>query len=401
MSPKKSNDDAKEQESLHKNKILCVGICSLDTIATLDEFPKPDAKLRSTSLTHAGGGNAANTAVAMSRLYHNIPQLQNLQLNVDILSAVGNDGNGDAIINELESENVGTRMIERFHGNSPWSYIVIVDDTRTIIHQPATRDLSIDFVQHKLFQKHKDVQLHGVNTLVKSYISAHFDVRHPTAAVFMAKELITLGIPYSVDVERPRDGLLEILSGASIVICNANYVDLVLEKGEMESYCEEDIVKRFKMVLKEQAPSARIAVMTLGSKGSCLVSLDEAFDEQYENDSVVLKSGWEDSSPCVTQRHTALWCGTVSNCDVVDTTGAGDAFQGGFLSALWGYTLNMKTRIGMEETQICTNKNVLAYALRIATVVAARKIEKPGARAGLPHFDAFIQSDVDAMFCIQ
>ena len=67
------------------NNILCVGICSLDTIATLDEFPTPDAKLRSTSLTYSGGGNAANTAVAISRLSHHIPHLKQLQLNVDIL----------------------------------------------------------------------------------------------------------------------------------------------------------------------------------------------------------------------------------------------------------------------------------------------------------------------------
>ncbi len=33
-----------------KNKILCVGIATLDTIATLDEYPAPDEKAREQSV---------------------------------------------------------------------------------------------------------------------------------------------------------------------------------------------------------------------------------------------------------------------------------------------------------------------------------------------------------------
>ncbi len=361
-------------------KILCVGICSLDTLATLDEFPSPDAKVRSKSLVHAGGGNAANTAVAISRLSHNISLLNHLNIRVDLLSAVGNDANGDSIINGLESENIGTTLIERFHGDSPWSYIMIVGDTRTIIHQPSTRDLSIDFV-------HRNV-LDG--DVLSTYSAVHFDLRHPQAAICVANECKKLGIPYSVDVERPRDGLLEILSGASVVICNSNYVNLVLnQEGDQykKDYSDEEIVQRFKKVLKDQAPCATIGVMTLGSKGSCLVTLDADDDK----DGVVCEG-----VPSVAQRFGALWCQPFEIREVVDTTGAGDAFQGGFISAIWGYSMHQRMRHQSKDIKMMS-KTILSHALRIASRVAAKKIEKSGARDGIPKKDPFIESEVIAM----
>ena len=83
----------------------------------------------------------------MSRLSSNISHLKDLQLEIDLLSAVGDDSNGDSILSGLKSENVGIDLVERYEGNSAWSYIMIVDDTRTIIHQPSTKDLSLDYVQ--------------------------------------------------------------------------------------------------------------------------------------------------------------------------------------------------------------------------------------------------------------
>lgn len=408
----------KSTENMNNN-ILCVGICSLDTVATLNEFPTPDAKLRSTSLTHSGGGNAANTAVAISRLSHNIPHLKQLQLNVDILSAIGNDSNGDYIQSELEEENVGTSLIERFDGDSPWSYIMIVDDTRTIIHQPSTRDLSLEYIQNNLLQLENQISQEMYNKVIRytlsNYAAVHFDCRHPEAAMRVAKECQKLDIPYSVDVERPREGLLDLLSGATIVICNANYVDLVLDenevKGERKKYkTDEEIVKRFRKVLLAQAPHAEIGVMTLGSRGSCLVNLNNDMGD----DGDILKAGRHDDnqggfidSPEVIHKYGALWCGSFPNCNVMDTTGAGDAFQGGFISAIWGYSMlsfgnENKSQEAVERKSIKVPKSkvILGHALRIGSRVSAKKIEKEGARAGLPRIDAFIESEFSTMMSL-
>ena len=332
-------------------KILCVGISTMDTIATLDNYPNADEKVRSKTLQHFGGGNAANTAVAMARLGRS---------DVHLLTAIGNDANGDSILKELKEEKVGIEYIERYEGNSPWSYIMVVGDTRTIIHQPATRDLSTDFVKHHL--------------PLKDFHAVHFDCRHPEAAVYLSKQCVEFNIPYSVDAERPRDGLQELMKNASIIICNSDYCSKALDQSLSND--EETNIERFKQVISIQAPNALLAIMTRGSSGSYLLNLSNDNDEHLEA---------EFSEPKIEKRYSTLWCDILrQDSQITDTTGAGDAFQGAFLSTVWN----------IKKSGLDWNNKTLSHALRIATRVASLKIAKTGARSGLPRQDdAFIMEE--------
>lgn len=347
-----------------KSKILCCGISTLDTIATLEEFPSPDTKVRSKSLQNFGGGNAANTAVTISRLG---------RMKVDLLTAVGNDANGDTIMKELVEENVGVEKVQRYDGDSPWSYIIVAKDTRTIIHQPASSELSISHIKDKV-----DLSEYG---------AVHFDARHHEAAIYLSKKCREMGVPYSVDVERPREGLPDLMHGASVVICNSDYCSLTLGLPKVAD--EQEMVSRFQKVLKEEAPNAKIGVMTLGSSGSFLIQTDVRYDN--DNEVVISKTG--NGSPQVIEKCDSLWCDVFSNCPVVDTTGAGDSFIGAFLSAFWASKQNV----------VCTNeenydKYFLAHALRIGTAVASLKIQKKGAREGLPRAgDKLLREEFEAM----
>lgn len=403
--------------------ILCFGIASVDYIATVDHIPQPDEKMRSSSLVVSGGGNAANTACALARLASSSES--NLQLSVDLATAVGDDANGKTILDGLEAFGVGVEDTIEIcgGGTSPFSYVLVTpDQTRTIIHQPSLRDMSLEFCQTQLVQKLKH----------QFYNAVHFDGRHPQAAVYLAQQCVALNIPYSLDVERPREGLLELLEGASIVICNSKYCDTVSQllsddsSQQQEDHIREEakeeqpqpatpstatdreIVRRLKQVMHDQAPRAQIVVQTLGAQGCCLVLMkrdkknhrvkDDDDDDSIIGDAdIVLETDDETkTAPVVSHRDGALWCPAWGSCHVVDSTGAGDAFQGGLIAALWAY---LAANPQLEQKSQKMTNQALAHAMRIATRVAAKKLEQPGAREGLPCVsdDAILQQEFEAL----
>lgn len=76
--------------------IVCLGVAGLDMLGYVGRFPSPDEKVRTTRAVTAGGGNAANTAVAIARLGE----------AVGLATCVGLDREGDTIVEGLQADGV-------------------------------------------------------------------------------------------------------------------------------------------------------------------------------------------------------------------------------------------------------------------------------------------------------
>jgi sugar/nucleoside kinase (ribokinase family) len=384
-----------QQPVTHKPHILSVGVAAVDFVATVEHYPVPNEKMRTTSLLVEGGGNAANTACAIGRLAD--------YASSSLLTAIGDDPNGATIQGGLVECQVhtDTTLYTMVGSSSPFTYIIVAnvdgDSTRTCLHQPASGQLDVNFVQEL--------------DLVP-YTALHFDGRYPAAAVALAERCCTAEaeIPYSLDVERPRDGLLQLLANATVVICNADYCRTIL--GSTDSNDDDTSThERLRRVISEQAPRALLAVQTLGSQGACLIRLSGDFTTTTTMDGCTILLEGTDVVPAVTVSNDgdgALYCDAFAVDKVVDTTGAGDAFQGGFLTALW--TAVEAAAAESSDSSVPEQNNarsilsqlddrVLGHALRIGARVAAQKVQQPGARRGLPSSatDVVLQAEFAAL----
>ncbi|XP_072090554.1 uncharacterized protein [Arachis hypogaea] len=112
-----SSDSFPENENLI---LLGCGSASIDLLATVAAYPKPDEKIRSTSFKVEGGGNAANALTCAARL----------GLKPRLISKVADDTHGRAIIDELQADGVDMSFIVvSEEGTSPFTYIIVDSQT--------------------------------------------------------------------------------------------------------------------------------------------------------------------------------------------------------------------------------------------------------------------------------
>ena len=95
-----NNNNGKQHDNNYY--VLSLGMLILDYVVVVDNFPKQDTKQTALKQQLGGGGNAANTAVQLSRL----------GIKSRLISKVGNDLNGKILMDELKSEQVNIDGVE-------------------------------------------------------------------------------------------------------------------------------------------------------------------------------------------------------------------------------------------------------------------------------------------------
>jgi sulfofructose kinase len=97
--------------------VLCIGISVLDHVFQVDAMPTRAEKYRSHQLATVGGGIAANASVAVAR--------QGGQSM--LVTRLGEDATGKAILDEIASEGVDISLSRRFRGVKSQLSCILVD----------------------------------------------------------------------------------------------------------------------------------------------------------------------------------------------------------------------------------------------------------------------------------
>ena len=361
---------------------------------------------------------------------------------VQLLSKVGDDVVGQNIIDELNESNVETSSL-LFHrgdtGSTTAFTTVIVDEkeqTRTCIHTPGTcGELSLDDVQ--------SLSKDDVDKVFQNVIHLHSDARHTDVSLWMAKEAKKRGITVSCDCEKDRStkSLDELIEVCDILFTNSNYLGDYLKRltGEREAATGRQPLASQKVFAKKEqdamndhllqtyarslTPSmyfsrwqkesaiGKEVVVTHGSMGALHLKQTKSSKQSKEgmslnslnNIEVVVdtpsemhvKHMFDDGEDSFENVYEVHQVGILNDAPVVDTTGAGDAFIG-------GYILMSSMAFGEEEEKAIANK--VQFALETGSFVGGRKVGGPGARTALPtgkDFDELGSSAADAKASLQ
>jgi sugar/nucleoside kinase (ribokinase family) len=282
------------------------GLNAVDHLIVVPEYPAFDAKMRLLEHRQSPGGQTATAMVA----------LQRLGLKTAYAGRFGSDPEGQFGLKSVVEAGVNVELAQVIEGASTQIAFIIIDTRtgeRTIIWDRDDR----------LAYKPEDapVQLASKGQVL------HMDAHDPPACLQMARAARESGTFVSADIDNIYQGLPDLLPFIDILITSKEFPRRLTGITDIRASLME-IRSRY---------GCTLVGMTMGEAGAMVY-----FDGQFiRSDSFKVPGGCK------------------------DTTGAGDAFRGGFL---YGFL---------------TGKDI-ETSLTLANAVAALKCRALGARSALP-----------------
>ncbi len=280
-------------------RVLVVGSINMDLVVEADSFPRQGETLFGKRFATYPGGKGANQAVAAARL----------GAQVRLIGCVGRDGFGDELVAGLTKEGVDTRWVGRGEAATGMASITLSGGDNAIMVVPGAN--------HELLPAHLDAAEQAFAEA--DVVLAQLEV--PLAAVMRAAELAArFGKPFILNPAPAQALPAGLLALATLLTPNQHELAVSLES-------QEDW-----RILLPRRPAG--VVMTHGKDGAWFA--DAEGELQHQPGFVV---------------------------DAVDSTGAGDTFNGALATFL---------HLGLAE------------AVRRANAAGALSVTRAGAQGGMP-----------------
>jgi ribokinase len=257
--------------------IIVIGSMNADLVVRAWRFPQPGETISGEDLQIIPGGKGANQAVAAARQ----------GTSVAMIGRVGDDSFGPALIRNLEQNNVNVSHVQIDARSATGTAIIVVDANgqNSIVLSPggngkvSPADLGdISFSDHKLLLLQLEIPIEAVLSAARRAKESGLRVLlNPAPARPLPEELISLP-----DFLLPNESELSLLTGQPV-------------------HDRTSAERAAKMLLERGAQNL---IVTLGANGALIVNREMT-------------------------KHVPAF-----KVDVIDTTAAGDAFIGGFSSAL-------------------------------------------------------------------
>ena len=289
-------------------KILVIGRAGIDI------YPEPPGTQIENVMNFSShlGGSAANTCVALS----------NLGVSSDLVTCISDDAIGDYVFKKLNYFNIGTtycRKVDKKFQTQVAVVETILENNKSILYRNDSCDLQLDKsdIENINFEKYSAVFFSGTALSYNPSRDAVFEASKK-ASELKIPQIIDLDYrPYNWESDQIKSEIyIKIMSEMDVIIGN----DLEFNVAD-NSNNGLDLAKSF----IQKKPS--IIIYKMGEKGSKVFTKDK--ENQYG----------------------------IFNVKAIKPTGAGDAFNGGFVSSIYnGMSLEDAVKRGSANAAIVVTK---------------------------------------------
>ncbi len=266
-----------------KYDVLVIGSLNADLVVRVKHFPLPGETISGDDLQIIPGGKGANQAVAAARQ----------GARVAMIGCVGKDGFGSFLLDSLNSNNVDTSHVRVDESSTGTATIIVESNGQNSIVLSSGANGKVSAKDIEAFKLDAKILLLQLEIPLEIVIHA---------AQWGRQKGMTVILNPAPASELPA----ELLSNTDYIIPNETELDLLSGVPVIDISSAEQAAK----VMIDQG--AKNVIVTLGDRGALFVSSNQvAYVEPYK-------------------------------INVIDTTAAGDAFIGGFASALLRGVENME-----------------------------------------------------------